>query len=85
MTTKRIDQTGSFTAIGDDDRPYTILVFTEIVDLGTTGDPDADRQGIKSFKIDLGGGKTEDVDHIGSGQYRTLSGETLRSDDPAAP
>ncbi len=85
MTRKRVDPTGSFTATGEDGKAYTVHEFTEIMDIGTSADPDAERQGPKFLKIDLEGGKTEDLTRIRKGRYTSPSGHIFQSDDPKAP
>jgi hypothetical protein len=85
MTTKRFEDSGSFTATGEDGRSYTIRVTTEIVKAGTTADPDAEHEGRQSFQIDLGGGRAESLTRIVKGEYTSASGAIYRSDDPAAP
>ena len=85
MTRKRIDPTGSFTVTGEDGDLYTVHEYTEIQDIGTAADPDAERQGPKFLEIDLGGGKTEGLTRISKGRYTPPSGQILQSDDPKAP
>ena len=85
MTRKRIDPTGSFTATGEDGTPYTVHEFTEIQDIASSVDHDAERQGPKFLEIDLGGGKTEGLTRISKGRYTSPSGKIFRSDDPKAP
>ena len=56
MTRKRVDPTGSFTATGEDGKAYTVHEFTEIQDIATSADPDAERQGPKSSRSTSGEG-----------------------------
>ncbi len=85
MTTKRTDHTGKFTATGEDGRSYYVDEFTEIQNVSSSVDHEAERRGPKSLKIDLGGGRTVDLTRIRKGEYTSPSGEIFRSDDPDAP
>jgi hypothetical protein len=85
MTRKRVDPTGSFTATGEDGTPYPVHEFTEIQDVASSVDHEAERRGPKSLRIDLGGGRTEDLTRISRGRYTSPSGAIFRSDDPNAP
>ncbi len=82
MLAKEIRYTGSFEAVDKDGVVYKINMFTEILDVGTLSDPNAEIEGLKSLKTDNG----HNVNYIKKGEYKIVGLETmLRSDDPKAP
>ena len=74
-------QTGSFRAIGNDGRQYTVYIYTDFNDAGTFEDPNAVVQGLKELR-------TSDGMHINrrqQGEYEIVqTGVVLRSSSPEA-
>jgi len=84
MGVKRVDQIGEFIAQDSAGKSYTILVFQDIVDAGTRGDPHAELRGVRSLKTAAG----ERVNYVEKGKYRVFSGWQeieVTSSDPNAP
>jgi hypothetical protein len=79
---KRVEHTGSFTAVGDDGSPVMVDIFTEIVDVGTFGNPDAEMEGLKRLLTADG----HHVNRLDKGKYQVVNtGQHLSSTDPNAP
>ena len=74
---------GSFKAIGDDGRQYTVFIYTDIVDAGTFKQPNAVAEA-GANELRTAGGKI--VRYIQKGEYEILETElVLRSITPEAP
>jgi putative component of toxin-antitoxin plasmid stabilization module len=75
-------QTGRFTASGDDGRQYTVYIYTDVIDAGTFGDPNAVVEGLKELRTSDGMA----VNHRQKGEYQVVqTGVVLRSSSPDAP
>jgi hypothetical protein len=81
MAIKRTEYTSSFRVTDAHGSSHTLHIFTDILDAGDPGDPHAEVAGTISLRTD----DKQGVDRHRKGEYRTRSGETLRSDDPDAP
>ena len=74
---RRIERIGSFQATDEQGERRTLHVFASSIE----ADSPAGRLEVRSIYTEDG----ELVDRVVRGEYRTAWGETLRSDDPAAP
>lgn len=74
--------TATFQAQSNNGHEYTIFEFTNLVDAGTMGDPNAVIPGLKRFCTADG----DSVNRTDKGKYMIVdSGMELFSDDPDAP
>lgn len=79
---KETRNTGSFVAVGEDGMEHTIHITSEIAGMGTRGNPNAERKGMKQLRTQDG----DAVNRLGKGKYEiVMTGEILQSDDPDAP
>ena len=75
-------RTGSFRATGSDGRQYTVHIYTDFIDVGSFGDPNAVAEGLKELQTSDG----MLVNRLQQGQYEIVqTGVVLRSNSPAAP
>ncbi len=75
-------QTGQFTATGDDGRRYTIYIYTDFIDAGHFGNPNAVVEGMKELLTSDGMA----VNRHQKGEYQIVqTGLMLRSNAPDAP
>jgi hypothetical protein len=75
-------QTGRFLAIGDDSRRYTVYVYTDFIDAGEFGDPNAVIEGPKELRTSDGLAITQ----MQNGKYQIeQTGVILRSSSPDVP
>ncbi len=75
-------QTGSFDAVDGTGRLWTIFIYTDFLDVSTTGNPHAVREGLKELRTSNG----HHVNRIEKGRYEVVGpGITLCSDSPEAP
>jgi hypothetical protein len=85
MSVKRIEHTGTFSAVDKDGMEYTVHELTEILGVsGTFRSPPTEMEGMKSLKISSG----EHVNRIEKGRYEVVSAFgniPITSDDPNAP
>ena len=76
------EHTLTFTAKSEDGREFTIYQFTDLVDTGTRGDPNAAVEGLKDLVTSEG----DSVNRIEKGKYEIVQqGLRLTSDDADAP
>ena len=82
MSRVLIEQTGSFEAKSENGDNYTILIFTEMLQV-RPGDDSKWIEGLKSLKTSDG----TDVNRVDKGEYLIMDWEEIRvfSDDPEAP
>lgn len=82
MPLKRVDHTGTFSAVDKDGQEYTIYELTEIIGVPSRGDPGREAQGMKSLKTSSG----EHVNRLEKGKYEIVSfvNIPITSDDPNA-
>jgi|688.fasta_scaffold516184_2 hypothetical protein len=74
--------TGSFNAVGESGRTYTLHEWVDKIDAGTLSDPNATLDGLKRIVTDDRG----PVNFLEKGKYKlVMTGEILRFTDPDAP
>ena len=79
---KETRHTGSFKAFDQHGIIHTIHIFTEIIDAGHMGDPEAEIEGLKKLQTDDG----VLVNYLEKGKYKIAqTGQVLCSDDQNAP
>ena len=79
---KHVQHTGTFTAVSDAGRAYTIHIYTEYEDARTPAEPFGFVVGAQSFRTPEG----LEVYRRAQGEYQVAqTGIVLRSDAPDAP
>ena len=72
----------SFQAIDDNGVAHTLHVFVKIIDVANFDDPNAELEGMKSYRTADG----KAVNRLEKGKYKIVStGQVLCSEDPSAP
>lgn len=83
MAIKRTERRGEFRARDGAGNWHTVVVFQQIVDIGTAKDPNAEMPGMKVLQTVNG----RPVHHVRKGVYEIVDRPMIRiaSDDPMAP
>jgi hypothetical protein len=85
MPLKRIDHTGTFSAVDKDGKEYTVHEYTRITGIPATRETPAGEMEVGKF---LKTSDNQDVNRIDKGKYEIVSvfgNIPLTSDDPHAP
>ena len=81
MTLKSLKETDRFIAESEDREQFTLIEYTEILDAGHSGDPNATIPGLKRLETSEG----QDVNYLGDDRYEIvelgLEIKRIRSED----